>query len=44
MILEHGITEEGQPLLAGRDADDAVPRGVAAGARDEHPRRHLVEP
>src|SRR5207244_9620030 len=33
---------ERQPVAAGRQADHAVTGGVAAGATDEHPRRHLV--
>src|SRR6516162_10463155 len=40
--LEHGVAGECQPVFAGRQADHAVPGGVAAGAMDEHPRRHLV--
>src|SRR5262245_58503306 len=40
--LEHGVAGERQPVAAGRQADHAVPGGVAAGACDEHPRRHLV--
>src|SRR5215470_7632921 len=42
VVREHGIAEERQPLAAGRQADYAVPAGVAAGATDDHPRRHLV--
>src|SRR5260221_9568150 len=42
VIREHGIAEERQPVVAGRQADYAVPEGVAAGATDHHPRRHLV--
>src|SRR5258708_1126348 len=42
MVREHGIAEERQPVAAGRQADHAVPGGVAAGATDDHPRRHLV--
>src|SRR5258705_9437609 len=34
--LEHGVAGERQPVAAGRQADHAVPGGVAAGARDEH--------
>src|SRR2546426_8850950 len=40
--LEHGVAGERQPVAAGRQADHAVPGGVAAGATDEDPRRHLV--
>src|SRR5262249_35210169 len=40
--LEHGVAGERQPVAAGRQADHAVPGGVAAGATDDHPRRHLV--
>src|SRR5882757_9112345 len=40
--LEHGVAGERQPVAAGRQADHAVPGGMAAGAMDEHPRRHLV--
>src|SRR4029077_9378246 len=40
--LEHGVTGERQPVAAGRQADHAVPGGMAAGALDDHPRRHLV--
>src|SRR6187455_280836 len=40
--LEHGVAGERQPVATGRQADHAVPGGVAAGAMDEHPRRHLV--
>src|SRR5262249_30840565 len=39
---EHGVAGERQPVAAGRQADHAVPGGVAAGASDEQPRRHLV--
>jgi hypothetical protein len=39
---EHGVAGERQPVAAGRQAHHAVPGGVAAGAMDEHPRRHLV--
>ena len=42
MVREHGIAEERQPVAAGRQADHAVPGGVAAGATDDHPRGHLV--
>src|SRR5215470_4968735 len=42
MVVEHGIAEERQPVAAGRQADNAVPGGVAAGALDDHPWRHLV--
>src|SRR5215831_18729212 len=40
--LEYGVAGERQPVAAGRQADHAVPGGVAAGACHEHPRRHLV--
>src|SRR6201981_4165581 len=40
--LEHGVTGERQPVAAGRQADHAVPGGVATGAMDEYPRRHLI--
>ena len=40
--VEHGVAGERQPVAAGRQADHAVPGGVAAGATDDHPRRHLV--
>src|SRR5215472_9750036 len=40
--LEHEVPGERQPVAAGRQADHAVPGGVAAGAMDENPRRHLV--
>src|SRR5215470_11325356 len=40
--LKHGVAGERQPIAAGRQADHAVPGGVAAGASDQHPRRHLV--
>src|ERR1700755_1580775 len=40
--LEHGVASERQPVAAGRQADHAVTRSVAASACDEHPRRHLV--
>src|SRR4029077_17552945 len=40
--LEHGVTGERQPVAAGRQADHAVPGGMAASALDDHPRRHLV--
>src|SRR5215510_14092110 len=40
--LEHEVAGERQPVAAGRQADHAVPGGVAAGALDEHPRGHLV--
>src|SRR5262245_1892545 len=40
--LEHGVARERQPVAAGYQADHAVPGGVAAGASDEHSRRHLV--
>jgi hypothetical protein len=39
---KHRVTRERQPLAAGCQADNAVPRGVAAGAADNHPRRDLV--
>jgi hypothetical protein len=39
---QDGVADERQPVAAGRQADHAVPRGVAAGATDDHPRRHLV--
>src|SRR5262245_55004494 len=39
---EHGLACKRQPVAAGRQADHAGPGGVAAGACDEHPRRHLV--
>ena len=40
---EHGIAEERQPVAAGHQADHAVPAvSGAAGATDDHPRRHLV--
>src|SRR5947209_14598319 len=32
VIREHGMAEERQPVAAGRQADHAVPEGVAAGA------------
>src|SRR6476646_405629 len=35
--LEHGVAGERQPVAAGRQADHAVPGGVAAGATDDHP-------
>src|SRR5262245_20167006 len=41
---EHGVAGERQPVAAGRQADHAVPGGVAAGATGDHPRRHLVLP
>src|SRR5258706_9691292 len=37
--LEHEVPGERQPVAAGRQADHAVPGGVAAGATDDHPRR-----
>src|SRR3546814_12361416 len=37
---EYGVADEGQPVTAGRHADHALPGGVAAGAADDHPRRH----
>src|SRR6266446_4852122 len=40
--LEHEIAGERQPVAAGRQADHAVPGGVAAGALDDHARRHLI--
>ena len=40
--LERGVAGERQPVAAGREADHAVPGGVAAGATDEHARRHLI--
>src|SRR5215831_4481857 len=40
--LEHGVAGERQPVAAGRQADHAMPGGVAAGALDDDPRRHLV--
>src|SRR6478736_2197941 len=40
--LEHGVAGERQPVAAGRQADHTVPGGMAAGALDDHPRRHLV--
>src|SRR5215468_4837722 len=40
--LEHGVAGEGQPVATGRQADHAVPGGVAAGALDDHARRYLV--
>src|SRR5258707_941204 len=40
--LENEVAGERQPVAAGRQADHAVPGGVAAGAMDDHPRRHLV--
>src|SRR5262245_54344909 len=40
--LEYEVPGERQPVAAGRQADHAVPGGVAAGALDDHPRRHLV--
>src|SRR6478672_7072389 len=40
--LEHGVASERQSIAAGRQADHAMPGGVAAGALDDHPRRHLV--
>src|SRR5262249_16211692 len=40
--LEHEVPGERQPVAAGRQADHAVSGGVAAGATDDHPRRHLV--
>src|SRR5262249_38171187 len=40
--LEHGVAGERQPVAAGCQADHAVPGGVAAGALDDHSRRHLV--
>ena len=40
VIREHGIAEERQPVAAGREADHAAPAGAAAGATDDHPRRH----
>jgi hypothetical protein len=42
VVREHGIAEECQPVAARRQADHAVPAGVAAGATDDHSRRHLV--
>ena len=39
---ENGIAGEGQAVAAGCQADHAVPGSVAAGATDNHPRRHLV--
>jgi hypothetical protein len=39
---EHGVAAERQPVAAGRQADHAMPGGVAASALDDHPRRHLV--
>src|SRR5262245_17985754 len=42
MVREHGIAQERQPLAAGRQAYDAVPWGVATGAKGDHSRRHLV--
>src|SRR5262245_34381842 len=39
---EHGVAGERQPVAAGRQADHAVAGGVAAGATDDHPRRHPV--
>src|SRR6185295_3680132 len=35
--LEQGVAGERQPVAAGRQADHAVPGGVAAGATDDHP-------
>src|ERR1700751_3494156 len=40
--LEYGVASERQPIASGRQADYAVPGGVAASARDEHPRRYLL--
>src|SRR5262245_8503383 len=40
--LEHEVAGERQPVATGREANHAVPGRVAAGALDEHPRRHLV--
>src|SRR5258706_11001527 len=40
--LEHGVAGECQPVAAGRQADHAVPGGVAAGALNEHPRRYFI--
>src|SRR6185295_528422 len=40
--LEHEVPGKHQPVATGRQAYHAVPGGVAAGALDEHPRRHLV--
>src|SRR5262249_61347165 len=39
---KHGVASERQPVVAGCQADHAVPGGVAASACDEHPRRHLM--
>src|SRR5689334_584208 len=40
--LEHGVAGEGQPVAAGRQVDHAMPRGMAAGATNDHPRYYLV--
>ena len=42
--LEHGVAGERQPVAAGRQADHAMPGGVAAGALDDHPGRHAGGP
>src|SRR5262245_52994162 len=40
--LEHGVAGKCQPIAAGRQADHAMPGGMAAGALNDHPWRHLI--
>jgi hypothetical protein len=40
--LKDRVPDEGQPITAGRDADDAVTRGMAAGQLGDYARRDFI--